>query len=69
MKKFIKIMAAIVISTLVIIPQTGCGKKTETSQNANGGSVESVEPVSKDSFYFDTVCQVTVYSLDRKSVV
>lgn len=67
MKKFIKIMAAIVISTLVIIPQTGCGKKTETSQNGNGGSAESVEPVSKDSFYFDTVCQVTVYDMKDMS--
>lgn len=53
MKKLIKMLTAAAVLTVMIIPQTGCGKKTE--------------PVTKESFYFDTVCQVTVYDMKNMS--
>lgn len=53
MKKLIKIFTTIAVLIIMIIPQTGCGKKEE--------------PVTKESFYFDTVCQVTVYDMKNMS--
>lgn len=53
MKKLIKKLAVITALTITIISQTGCVKKTE--------------PVTKESFYFDTICQVTVYDMKDMS--
>lgn len=44
----------------MIIAQTGCGNGTATSSS-------TVDPVTKQSFYFDTVCQITIYDMDDMS--
>lgn len=51
MKKFIAIL---LILTTLIIPQLGCNAQVP---NSNQG-------VSKTSFHLDTVCTITVYSMD-----
>lgn len=53
MKKITTIIVAILLATVLIIPQTAC------SANA--------EPVSKESFYFDTTCQISVFDMDGMS--
>lgn len=42
----------LILTVLMIIAQQGCGIKTS-------------EPVSKQSFYFDTVCSITVYDMEE----
>lgn len=50
---------------LTIVAQTGCGQ-TDVSALLERQSSEAGThtPVSKESFYFDTVCQITVYDMD-----
>ena len=50
-KNAFKLIAA-VSAVFLIITQSGCGSKT-------------AEPVSKQSFYFDTVCSITVYDMEE----
>ena len=47
-------MIGAVSAVFLIITQSGCGSKT-------------AEPVSKQSFYFDTVCSVSVYDMEEMS--
>ena len=47
--------AAVILAAILIIPQTGCGSNT--------GS----EPYSKQSFFFDTTCQVSIYDMEEYS--
>ena len=53
MKKTTKIIALCFCISVLIISYTGCGNKTE--------------PVSKDSYYMDTVCTVTIYDMEKMS--
>lgn len=47
----------------MIIAQTGCGAAA-FSQNA---AAATVDPVTRQSFYFDTVCQITIYDMEDMS--
>lgn len=53
MKKTLKYITLFIGISLMIISYTGCGNKTE--------------PVSKDSYYMDTLCTVTVYDMEEMS--
>ena len=53
MKRIASIIAAALMAAVIIIPQTGCAAKTE--------------PVSRESFYFDTTCSITVYDMKDMS--
>lgn len=50
MKKITKTFFALFFITALIISQTGC---------------TSEEPVSKTSYYFDTICTIDIYSMDE----
>lgn len=47
-----KNILGIVLSVCLIIAQTGCA-----------GTAEKQDPVTKQSFYFDTVCSITIYDM------
>lgn len=49
-KKIIQIAALILVIATMIITQTGCSSEAEVS------------PVSKDNYYLDTTCTLTVYA-------
>jgi len=53
MKKIISAGLVLALTAVLIIPQTGCLGK--------------VDPVSKESFYFDTTCEITIYDMDNMS--
>lgn len=53
MKKLTLMLLTVVMVTVAIITQTGCAEKTD--------------PVSKQSYYFDTICQITVYNMENMS--
>lgn len=53
MKKKITMMLSILIVSALIIPQTGCTEKTN--------------PYSKEGYYLDTVCNITIYGMDNMS--
>ncbi|MGI6722454.1 MAG: FAD:protein FMN transferase [Anaerovoracaceae bacterium] len=46
-----KLLVIILICALIIIPQTGCGKE---------------EQVSSEGFYLDTICNITIYNIEKK---
>ena len=50
MKKILSLALIVSLTATMIITQTGCEKK--------------VDPVTKTSYYFDTVCQITIYDMD-----
>lgn len=51
MKKIKKLLLTAVLLSALIISQTGCG---------------SEEPVSKTSYYLDTICQIDIYSMEEE---
>ncbi|MDO5303775.1 MAG: FAD:protein FMN transferase [Clostridia bacterium] len=53
MKKTITLTLSLVFVIALIITQTGCSGKTE--------------PVSKTSYYMDTICEITIYDMDDMS--
>lgn len=53
MKKFTLILLTISMVAVAIITQTACTGKTD--------------PVSKQSYYFDTICQITIYDMKNMS--
>ena len=56
MKKKIPLLAALAaILTLLIIPQTAC------TENLSG------EPVTKENYYFDTICRISIYDMEDMS--
>ena len=55
-KQTIKLSLIFVIIATVIITQTAC-KNTK-----------DVEPVSKEGFYLDTVCKISIYDMDGDPV-
>lgn len=54
MKYPLKLILIITFLTVMIIPQTACSKKV-------------VEPVSNESFYFDTICSISIYDMEDMS--
>lgn len=45
----------------------GCASTADSSlRNTPSSGTDELSPVTKQSFYFDTVCQVTVYSMRRE---
>ena len=54
MKNRILAIAGALLIVLMIIPQIGCAKN-------------SSDPVSRDSYYFDTVCRISIYDMDDMS--
>ena len=53
MKKTTKFIAVLFSITMIIISYTGCGNKTE--------------PVSKESYYMDTICTISIYDMEDMS--
>lgn len=66
---------AVLLTVSAIIAQTGCGRSDGKTQDSKagqeGGSASSLdssrEPVSRESFYFDTICMITVYGMEEES--
>ena len=54
-----------VLLTCVIISQAGCGANAKDPSSLFSGGNSS--PVSRDSFYFDTVCRIAVYDMEGMS--
>lgn len=57
-----------ILAAAMIIAQTGCGAAghltAERAQKERAGGVAQGEnPVTKESFYFDTICQITIYGI------
>ncbi len=53
-----------ILTAALIIAQTGCAGKT-ASETGNGifGIAVAAEPVSRQSFYFDTICSISIYDM------
>ena len=60
MRKFMKQAAVLLLALSFIIPQMGCSSNAQ-NQNYTG--------ISKTGFYLDTICSITVYSVDPESVL
>ena len=63
-KKAIKPILLLIFSVLMIIAQTGCGSDGISKS-------ESIEPVTDDNYYLDTICTISVYEIldaDGKAV-
>ena len=57
-----------ILAAAMIIAQTGCGAAGHlTAERAQeeraGGAAQGENPVTKESFYFDTICQITIYGI------
>ena len=53
----------------IIITQAGCSSKTgAAAQGGTASGAASTEPYSKQSFYFDTVCAITVYDMEKDEI-
>ncbi len=60
MKKLITVLMTIVMAACIIIPQTACSPQGSSSDS------DSVPSHTKESYYFDTICKITVYSMSKK---
>ncbi len=71
-KRNMRGLMACVFAAVMIITQTGCGQiparlsgtekaDSEIKESTGPGAAEN--PVTKESFYFDTICQITVYGI------
>ena len=52
-----KILTILCLVTILIIPQLACNSQAPNGSNSNQG-------VSKSSFHLDTLCSITIYSMD-----
>jgi thiamine biosynthesis lipoprotein len=57
MKKLITVILTIVMTACIIIPQTACAPQKSKS--------DSVPSHTKESYYFDTICKITIYSMSK----
>ncbi len=64
MKRIVKKIAVLLLITVLIIPQAACGANGGGQGAANDGK-EIRGPVTGQDFHFDTVCQITIYSMDH----
>lgn len=59
------------LATAFIIAQTGCGEVLRGAGSAAAGlagnSADAEQLVTKESFYFDTICQITVYGMEERN--
>ncbi len=71
-KRNMRSLMACVFAAAMIITQAGCGQiparlsgtetaDSETKESTVPGAAE--DPVTKESFYFDTICQITIYGI------
>lgn len=64
-----KILTGSFLTAALIIAQTGCAAagNPEGSEGSKAKAKEaaSCEPVTKESFYFDTICQITIYGIGQ----
>lgn len=59
--------AAMLLAVSAIIAQTGCARRTGSTQEpgrTGAGADAANEPVSRESFYFDTICMISVYGME-----
>lgn len=59
------------LAAVLIIAQTGCGDALSGVSSAAAGMADTAssadsQPVTKESFYFDTICQITVYGMEER---
>lgn len=59
------------LAAALIIAQTGCGDVLSGVSSAAAGRAGTAaaadgQPVTKESFYFDTICQTTVYGMEER---
>ncbi len=59
------------LAAALIIAQTGCGDALSGVSSAATGmagisAAADSQPVTKESFYFDTICQITVYGMEER---
>lgn len=57
-----------ILAAAMIIAQTGCGAAGHLTAGSGqeeraGSAVQGENPVTKESFYFDTICQITIYGI------
>ena len=64
MKRIVKKIAVLLLITVLIIPQAACGANGGGQGAADDGK-EIQGPVTGQDFHFDTVCQITIYSMDH----
>ena len=57
--KSARLLCVLLILTIVIIPQLGCQANLEN--NLSGSS--AYQGISKEGYYLDTICQITVYAM------
>ena len=66
-KRNTRSLTAWLLATAMIITQAGCSTAvplpSRSGQKGTDGDVQEEEPVTKESFYFDTICQITVYGI------
>lgn len=58
LKKLLSTAMILIMTVCIIIPQTGCASKRQDS--------ESISSYSKESYYFDTICKITIYGMSEK---
>ncbi len=63
--KHMKRITALLLSILAIITQSGCSNAASGIQEKTSAASTELNPVTKESFYFDTVCQITVYRMSE----
>ncbi len=51
------------LAAILLIAQTGCGGVQTAAGKAAAAADADSQPVTKESFYFDTICQITVYGM------
>ena len=68
-KRNTRSLTAWLLAAAMIIAQAGCSTAvplpSRSGQEGTDGAVQEEEPVTKESFYFDTICQITVYGLQK----
>ena len=66
MKKKKIILPALVLAAAVL---SGCGSSQAAEQSTSTGttSTGTADPVTRQSYYFDTICQITVYDMEDMS--
>ena len=74
MKRIAKKILVLLLTAVLIIPQAACsanggGQKEGTSGSGQAAAADDEKeirgPVTGQDFHFDTVCQITIYSMDH----
>ena len=74
MKRIAKKILVLLLTAVLIIPQAACGANGGGQKEGPSGSGQAAAsdnekeirgPVTGQDFHFDTVCQITIYSMDH----